>query len=326
KIVIPSLDHLSSGQSIIFNLFTTVIRYADIGDVNKSFHLDQIEGIVVIDEIDAHLDSQLQYEILPKMIKLFPKVQFIVTTHSPLFLLGMEKNYDVDGFRIIEMPNGKAISTERFSEFHTSFEYYKMTKNYEESIQKRMLESTKPLVLTEGETDPIYITTSLNILNRKDLIDRLDIEWVGGQHERGKSYNTGQNGLNNTRRVFEANPDLLKNKLLLLYDSDTGKPNEDLGQISIRCIPKNKTNTKFKKGIENLLPPNLEDAYPEGSEAYYKRFYPENVDVGDYGEPRRTTSFNKMEFCKWICEERLDESDFTIFSDIIVILEKFLNK
>ena len=32
-------------------MFTTIIRYADINNINKSIKLDEIQGIVVIDEI-----------------------------------------------------------------------------------------------------------------------------------------------------------------------------------------------------------------------------------------------------------------------------------
>ena len=72
----------------MFNTFATIIRYADNNDINQSIHLDRITGIVVIDEIELHLHTKLQKEVLPRLIQLFPKVQFIITTHAPLFLLG----------------------------------------------------------------------------------------------------------------------------------------------------------------------------------------------------------------------------------------------
>lgn len=40
-------------------------------------------GIVLIDEIDQHLHPKWQRSILKSLMKIFPKVQFIVTTHSP---------------------------------------------------------------------------------------------------------------------------------------------------------------------------------------------------------------------------------------------------
>jgi hypothetical protein len=152
-IVIPSLSHLSAGQALLFNLFATIIRYAERTDLQKSVHLSEIKGIVLIDEIDAHLHTDLQYEVLPKLVKLFPKVQFVITSHSPLFLLGMEREFGADGIQILEMPTGKQISTERFEEFLKSFEFYRQTQIFENTVEEQVLATSKPLVLTEGQTD-----------------------------------------------------------------------------------------------------------------------------------------------------------------------------
>ena len=188
KIFIPSLDNLSSGQSILFNLFATIIRYADKADINKSIQLGQIEGIVIIDEIDVHLHSDLQYEILQKLIKLFPKVQFIVTTHSPLFILGMEKEYEGKGFTIIEMQKGETITTERFSEFKNSFDYYKKTKAFEDEV-KSIVDNYNPSnvnsnnnllqasIWTEGKTDIKHLKAALRWLKEKGETYNVEVDF-----------------------------------------------------------------------------------------------------------------------------------------------------
>ena len=48
------------------------------------------EGVVIIDEIDLHLHPELEQTVLQRFTKTFPKVQFIVSTHSPLVLTGVE--------------------------------------------------------------------------------------------------------------------------------------------------------------------------------------------------------------------------------------------
>lgn len=45
-----------------------------------------MEGIVLIDEIETHLHIELQKKILPFLTDFFPKIQFIVTTHSPFVI------------------------------------------------------------------------------------------------------------------------------------------------------------------------------------------------------------------------------------------------
>lgn len=47
-------------------------------------------GIVMIDEIDLHLHPRWQQTIVPSLTEAFPRVQFIVTTHSPQVLSTVE--------------------------------------------------------------------------------------------------------------------------------------------------------------------------------------------------------------------------------------------
>lgn len=51
-----------------------------------------LKGIVIIDEIDLHLHPKLQKQLIGQFSKVFPKIQFIVSTHSPIPLLGAESN------------------------------------------------------------------------------------------------------------------------------------------------------------------------------------------------------------------------------------------
>lgn len=50
----------------------------------------QEEAVVLVDEIDLHLHPKWQRDLVPTLSKIFPKVQFIVTTHSPHVLQSME--------------------------------------------------------------------------------------------------------------------------------------------------------------------------------------------------------------------------------------------
>ncbi|MCX2483699.1 AAA family ATPase [Pedobacter sp. MR2016-24] len=73
---------------------------AMIGDILVRLYLQQPEvsdpaeftGIVLIDEIDIHLHPKLQKNIVIQLTRTFPKIQFIVSTHSPIPLLGAPRN------------------------------------------------------------------------------------------------------------------------------------------------------------------------------------------------------------------------------------------
>ncbi len=73
---------LSDGYSAILNILTDLIMRME----RHGTLFYNLEGIVLIDEVEAHLHIELQKQILPFLTKVFPKIQFIVTTHSPFVL------------------------------------------------------------------------------------------------------------------------------------------------------------------------------------------------------------------------------------------------
>ncbi|MYA55412.1 AAA family ATPase [Candidatus Poribacteria bacterium] len=311
--IIPTLQSLSEGQSQLFHLFATVIRYGERTDLNRSVDLSQITGLVVIDEIAAHLHPTLQHDVLPELISLFPKVQFIVSSHSPLFLLGMEKRFGVDRVTILEMPDGDRINSEKYSEFGKAFEYYKTTERFEENTKQLIANATKPVVLTEGKTDACYIQTALELLSEEELLNSLDIRPVGKEGDEGNA-GGGQTGLNNFHKIYAAHPLSFNHAILLLYDWDANKPDDQIEKLWIRSIPKNVEDTEEKRGIENLFPSHL----------FTDCFYEEKPKKGIHGKSNVIHDFKKQEFCTWICEERRNPNDFEKFKEVVGILKAFI--
>lgn len=309
---IPNLQSLSEGQSQLLHLFTTIIRYGESADIQMSTRLSEITGLVVIDEIDTHLHATLQHNVVPKLIKMFPKVQFIVSSHSPLFLLGMEKTFESDGFAIIELPEGTLISSERFTEFGNAFEFYQNTERFEEEIKQRFADMTKPIVLTEGKTDAKYIQTALQLLGEETLLNSLEIQPVGIKVGQEWKYG-GKDGLNRVKTFYKKDPSLLDRMLLLLYDWDANKTEEIDEKIWVRFIPKNSENTKVTKGIENLFPEEL----------FKESFYDETVTKKGDGGQVTEQDLNKTKFCDWICEEK-NVDHFAKFDSIVNILKEFV--
>ena len=78
---------LSDGYRNIIGIVSDIAYRMAI--LNPNLGLDVIEktsGVVLIDEIDLHLHPKWQKEIVDILITLFPKVQFIATTHSPFII------------------------------------------------------------------------------------------------------------------------------------------------------------------------------------------------------------------------------------------------
>ena len=52
--------------------------------------LDENQGIVMVDEVDLHIHPEWQMQLLPRLARYLPKIQFIVTSHSPLLVGSLE--------------------------------------------------------------------------------------------------------------------------------------------------------------------------------------------------------------------------------------------
>ena len=57
--------------------------------LSKWEHVSLAEGIVLIDELGAHLHPRWRMRIVGALRELLPRVQFVVTTHDPLCLRGV---------------------------------------------------------------------------------------------------------------------------------------------------------------------------------------------------------------------------------------------
>lgn len=95
-----TFQSLSSGFSSIMAVYADLITKVSL----RSIDPEELTGIVMIDEIDAHLHVSLQKKILSFLTGAFPKVQFIVTTHSP-FVVSSVKDaviYDLSKLEQVE--------------------------------------------------------------------------------------------------------------------------------------------------------------------------------------------------------------------------------
>ena len=78
------LSLLSDGYKCTISLIADIAyRMAILNPQLLDKVLTETEGIVLIDEIDLHLHPSWQKRILKDLMEVFPKVQFIVSTHAP---------------------------------------------------------------------------------------------------------------------------------------------------------------------------------------------------------------------------------------------------
>ena len=77
--------YLSAGyQSLLWMTMDFAYRLALLNPGQSDYH--QATGVVLIDELDMHLHPKWQWNVLSALETVFPKIQFIIATHSPIII------------------------------------------------------------------------------------------------------------------------------------------------------------------------------------------------------------------------------------------------
>lgn len=79
------ISYLSAGyQSLLWMTMDFAYRLALLNPGQSDYH--QATGVVMIDELDMHLHPKWQWNALSALEEVFPKIQFIIATHSPIII------------------------------------------------------------------------------------------------------------------------------------------------------------------------------------------------------------------------------------------------
>ena len=135
---------VSDGFAAVLDIVADLIlKMQDDNSLTRSY---QKEGIVLIDEIETHLHLALQKVIMPLLTKVFPNIQFVITTHSP--------------FVLSSMPNAVAYDLEHQEVLDnlTEYSYESLAEGYfgvrtQSSYAEMQLETFKKLLAKEELSD-----------------------------------------------------------------------------------------------------------------------------------------------------------------------------
>ena len=169
--ITPNIFCLSSGELALLSLFGEVLRQGD--NIRNNVQLNQIAGIVLIDEVDMHLHIKLQKEILPELFNLFPNIQFIVSSHSPFLNMGLADTL-AERFQIIDLDNNgitcSPTNNKLYKEVYDMMigENQRYADKYNDLVSK-IESNSKPIIITEGKTDYRHIRNAINKLGRKNI-------------------------------------------------------------------------------------------------------------------------------------------------------------
>jgi len=168
-IVYPSIFNMSSGEKALVSIFVELLRQMD----NIRIKVNEISGIVLIDEIDKNLHISMQYDILPKLLNMFPNIQFIVTSHSPFLNMGLA-NDAKERSQIIDLDNNGFVCEPTNNDLYREVYNLMISENQRfadryNKLVNQIKSNTKPLIITEGKTDYRHIKKAIQVLDRNDI-------------------------------------------------------------------------------------------------------------------------------------------------------------
>jgi len=178
------LEDLSSGFKSILSIVLSIVEWIEKTNANDDMLIDKAQGVVLIDEIDAHLHPSWQTSLRGGLIKIFPRLQFIVTTHSPHIISSSEVNEVIvlrrDGDDIIPVKIEKSLSAWKTDDIYSLImgvnTVHQLTLKYviseiEDLIENELYEHALMVIEDYAEQTPESDPTALTLRARvNDLI------------------------------------------------------------------------------------------------------------------------------------------------------------
>ena len=166
-----SFDMLSSGYKSIVRLAGDIAYRAVKLNPHKGENaVTDTRGIVLIDEIDMHLHPSWQKKVVGLLRKAFPKIQFIVTSHSPFVIQSVasdelikfnehqveevSENVDLKGLEEIIEDEMDVEEPRRSEKYNT---YLKLSEEYFNLVKKSMPEDAEDLARVKSRLEEIEL-------------------------------------------------------------------------------------------------------------------------------------------------------------------------
>jgi len=85
-------EYLSSGFKSCLSIIIGIIKDIELRFKDPCIKADDFDGVILIDELELHLHPEWQAKIAGILVEVFPKIQFITSTHSPHILQNAKPN------------------------------------------------------------------------------------------------------------------------------------------------------------------------------------------------------------------------------------------
>ena len=104
------LHEMADGYAAFLDIYMELLMRFESADAIVEYNKP---AIVIVDEIETHLHVELQKRVLPFLTKMFPNIQFIVSTHSAFVITSLDNAviYDLEKNEQLENPSFYSYET-----------------------------------------------------------------------------------------------------------------------------------------------------------------------------------------------------------------------
>lgn len=145
------IEELSAGFQSVLSMVFAIVEWIEGTNEEEIAYIKDAEGTVIIDELDAHLHPEWQLIIRKALSTIFPKLQFIITTHSPHLIATAESG------EIIVLPELKRTLSLKPTE-----------KTYVGWNTDQILEDVMGVKNLENKKYAILLDEAMNAVEKKD--------------------------------------------------------------------------------------------------------------------------------------------------------------
>ncbi len=264
-------------------------------------------SFLLIDEPEAKLHPEWQSSVLNLYKTILSnnegeqEVQVFIATHSPFII---HKRFLDDKVIVLAKDGDGKISIPTES----SFPGVTSNQLIEDAFDiTDFINSSNPSLFVEGKTDEKYIKKAVEIFDYSEDFTDINISAIS---RKGKG---GTGDMNRCLETFQSKQEILKCKIILLYDPEEEVKEESNGHIIVSKMGFITTN-KIKRGVENLL-------NDEAIEEAKKKGFIEEGESGLYVRDDK-----KSKLCDWLCDEITNmEIQKKYFKNFKPLIEKIKN-
>lgn len=175
------IQQLSDGEKMLLVLVLDIARRMAVFNPFSNTPEESLQGkgIILIDEIDAHLHPTWQRMVLPALTATFPNCQFVVTTHSPQVISSVpsESIFVLDGGSVLYNPgytHGRDANSILRELMHVSDRMPKIQEKIDECFRLVDDENLEGAKLKLKALNEILGNNDPDIIHLKTMIDFLE--------------------------------------------------------------------------------------------------------------------------------------------------------